>query len=431
MRTFAAACLIGCSHGEAAAPANSPPDSAIDAPVDVAVDTAVIDAPFQTPAQIRSELIFSGPSRVKTSAAWNANLPKLAGDDKFLYAVHTHFADDVATRFAAIVRRSGTTWTEVARIAHPHQPPGVVMDSKNQLHLVFDCLRPALADVNCFQGGAGTAGVGSRFYHLVFSARDGAGALRFDTYANANEYTALSNGYHGLGVTAGGVVWSLADASWKSVVMGATAATLARPDTYLLYPIHAPPWMYAGEFDPKSGTNAGYPASVAFEGEPLSERFRLTPTTAVAAGAVGSFPSDIAFDDKGVAFILAYRVDGPRCTELRRFDDGPSKPPKVFSLGCIDNYAKLQISRDGTVWVLAAAGDGKMQLGWSRDRGATFEWKQLSITGSGDARFYGATPIKPYTSPGIYDPDRLVFFFAGVDAAGEAQNSYLGTIVLR
>lgn len=451
MRGILLLTLLGCSNG-----ATNPtaPDGAIvtneagpDATAEATADVADATEAF-TPSEVVGELIFSGPARARTPASWNAHLPKLAGDDKFLYVVHTHFTEDVTTRFAAIMRRprASGAWTEVARVTHPHQPPGIVMDTNKSLHMVFDCLRPGTLDVTCFPGGVGTNSVASRFYHLIFSARDDAGALKFDTYANHNEWTAFSNGYHGLGVTSdGATVWSLADSTWKRVVQyrsgvtTGTIATLARPDTYLLYPITAARdakqlLLYAGEFDPKGSTNAGYPASVAFQGDltALTESFRLTPTTMVAAGAVGSYPSDVAFDDKGVAYVLSYRLDGPNCTELRRFDDGLGKPAKIFPLGCMDNYAKLQISRDGTVWILASALEGKMLLGWSRDRGDSFDWKPLPVTGgaTGDVRFFGAAPIKPYTSPGIYDPDRMVFTFAGANSDGDAQHSYLGTIAL-
>jgi hypothetical protein len=452
MRGFVAAALVlACSNGGGTAASNddtgttetSGGDTATTTDTNPTYDTAV----FATPTEVKTEVIFVGPARTRTSAAWNAHLPKLAGDDKFLYAVHTHFTEDLTTRFAAIMRRSAGKWAEVARVEFPHQPPGIVMDTKNQLHMVFDCLRPGTKDVTCFQGGAGTGGIESRFYHLIFSARDTDGALKFDTYGNYNEFTTQSNGYHGLGVTSdGATIFSTADATWKRVIMyrsgdmTGTVATLSRPDTYLLYPIHAARdskslVLHAGEFDPKGGTNAGYPASVGYEGDlsSLTERFRLTPSTMVAAGAVGSYPSDVVLDDKGVAYVLSYRLDGPNCTELRRFDDGLSKAPKVTPLGCMDNYAKLQISSDGTVWVLASSNEKKVLLGWSRDRGATFDWKQLPVVGGdpGDVRFYGASPIKPYTSPGIYDPDKLVFFFVGANSSGESNTSYLGTIALK
>src|SRR5512147_36726 len=53
-------------------------------------------APF-VPTSVNAELVFSGPSRQKTPPTWNAHLPKLVGDDAFLYAVHTHFTEDTSS----------------------------------------------------------------------------------------------------------------------------------------------------------------------------------------------------------------------------------------------------------------------------------------------------------------------------------------------
>lgn len=450
VRALAVAFTLACASERTAEPTRDAalPDTNVDAVAedsvasDIAVDSAS-DALFE-PSGVTAERIFTGPVRVKTPPTWNAHLSKLVADDKYFYAVHTHYPDATADRFAVVMRRAreGGPWTEVSRVLYPHQPPGVVMDRNQQMHMVFDCLRPGATDVTCFPGGAGTAGVASRFYHLTFSARDAAGALRFDTYANFNEWTAHSNGYHGLETSGALTVWSLADQTWGRVIQyrsedGKTGSlTLKRPDTYLLYPIHAGEITYAGEFDPGGGTNAGYPASVVYDGNLETgfsyERMRLTPSTPVAPGAVGSYPSDVLVDDAGV-FILSYRVDGPNCTELRRFDTGFSNPPKVIPLGCIDNYAKMQLASDGTLYILASSSSNKLRLGISRDRGDTFSWKDLPVTGvtTGDVVFFGATPLKPYTSPRAFDPDRFVFFFSGTDATATAQHSYLGTIALR
>ncbi len=433
--------------------ASPPPD--VDAADAADVSDAPPDARF-VPKTVNAEPIFTGPDRQRTPPTWNAHLPKLVGDDTFLYAAHTHFPDATDARFAVIMRRarSGGAWTEVARITYPHQPPGLVMDRSQKLHMIFDCLRPGSVDVTCFPGGAGTTGVDSRFYHLIFSSRDGAGALRFDAYANYDEYTAKSNGYQGIGTTADGVtLWSLANDSWGRVIQyrgedgkSGTITTLTRPDTYLLYPIMASHpvegskqlLLYMGEFDPKGGTNAGYPASTGYGGNlsALSEAFRLTPSTLVKPGEVGSYPSDVIWDASGTLYVLSYRVDGASCTELRRFDGGLAAKPKVVSLGCLETYAKMQFARDGTLFVLVsgAAGSGAiMRLGMSLDRGDTFTWSTLTIVGlpsNGDDRWFGATPVKPYTSPKLYDPDRFLFFFSGADASYGAKHSYLGSIAL-
>jgi hypothetical protein len=303
------------------------------------------------------------------------------------------------------------------------------------------------------QGGAGTGGRTSRFYHLVFGARDGAGALRFDTYANHDEWTAESNGYLGLGTTSDGVTWwSLGDATWGRVVQWwasgtsfGTTGTLAAAPAYLLYPIHAADptagsaglLLYAGEFDPSGGTNAGYLASSAFAGTTagLAPLFRRAPPTPAPAGTVGAYPSDVAYGPDGTPYALSYLplADGT-CTELLRFDGGTGAAPTILRIGCVDTYAKLQVSPGGTLYVLAAAGGGaQLRLGVSPDRGATWAWRLVPITGlpdTGDASFFGVTPVKPYTAPGLYDAGRFEFLFAGSDGSALARHSYCGSIAI-
>ena len=75
-----------------------------------------------------------------------------------------------------------------------------------------------------------------------------------------------------------------------------------------------------------------------------------------------------------------------------------------------------------------------MTLGISTNGGATWTWQNISIQGlplNEDQRYYGMTPLKPYTSPLIYEHDRFVFFFSGDDGTGLARHSYLGSITLR
>ena len=458
--------LAACGSSRSSEPGDAG-DSGDDSPLDAQIDAssgdagvgeaAPGDAGAFVPGAANAELISTSPARVLTPPAWNEHLPKLVGDGSFLYAVHTYFMDPVGTRFAAILRRPAAPaigaghWTEVARVTTPHQPPGVVMDTSLRMHMVFDCLRPGATDVECFPGGAGTQGNTSRFYHLVFGARDAGGALRFDTYANANEWTAESNGYHGVGTTADGATWwSLADANWARVVQwskgaqGGTVATLTLPNAYLLYPIHAAhPALgsgelvaYAGEFDPGGGNNASYLASTAYSGNlsGLSQLFRRAPS-ASAPGTVAAFPSDIAFDAAGTLYALSYLAsDGGRCTELLRFDGGLGAPPTILPVGCASDYATLHFSRAGVLYLLTDASGASVTLGVSPDRGATWTWHNIPIQGvpasSGDVQFHGFTPVKPYTSPALFDPDTLVFFFYGADAENGVSNSYLGVIRL-
>jgi hypothetical protein len=445
-----------------AAPVDADETGADEAGADAVPDDAVGDdaddvpAPPYVPAALVAERIATSPAGVSTPPTWNAHLPKLVDDGEYLHAAHTYFPDDTASRYAAILRRPVAgppgAWTEAARISYPHQPPGLVLDTSRRLHLVFDCLRPGSVDVACFPGGAGTGGLGSRFYHLIFGARDAAGALRFDTYANHAEWTAHSNGYHGLGTTADGVTWwSLADAAWTRVVQWwsgpasfGTAATLALPGVYLLYPIQAADpvrgaaelLLYAGEFDPSGGTMAGYPASVAYLGTTagLAELFRRVPPEPPAPGTVGAYPSDVAHAPDGTAYVLSYRVEpGGGCTELLRFDGGFAAPPVVTPIGCLENYAKLQVSSRGVLYLLSSGAGATVHLDLSADRGASWVRHAVPITGldgTDDVRFFGWTPIKPYTVPTAYDPDRLVVFFSGADAAGLARHSYYGTLPL-
>ena len=434
MRAVAFAVLVA-SCGDTAATMPDAPG------VDGAPDAGTDGGPF-VPTLARAELIATSPTRVLTPPAWNPHLPKLAGDGMFLYAVHTYFTDVTDTRYAAILRRPavGGAWSEVARVVYPHQPPGVVMDSTSRMHMVFDCLRPANTDVECFPGGAGTVGNTSRFYHLVFSARDATGALRFDTYTNANEWTAESNGYHGIGTTADGVTWwSLADASYARVVQfeGGTIGTLTTASSYLLYPIHASHGsqeliLYAGEFDPTGGNNASYVASTAFSGTTggLAQLFRRAPATEVP-GAINAFPSDIAFDDGGTLFALAYQpAGGGQCTQLVRFDAGLTAPPTILPVGCVSDYAKLQFSRDGTLYLLTDGSGANVELGISSDRGTSWSFVSVPLSGTSasDVQFHGFTVLKPYHSPALYDPDRLQFFFYGADAQNGVANSYFGEI---
>jgi hypothetical protein len=73
-------------------------------------------------------------------------------------------------------------------------------------------------------------------------------------------------------------------------------------------------------------------------------------------------------------------------------------------------------------------------LGVSANRGRSWTWHTIPLQGisasSGDVRFHNFTPVKPYTSPTIYDPDELLFFFYGADLSGGVSNSYLGKMSL-
>lgn len=418
-------------------------DPRIPRPTPVATSDLLTLTLLARPA-LTAELIHSGPTRVDTPPSWNANLPKLAADSTHLYAVHTHFTAGVAARSCTILRRlrTGGPWVAVATIRYPQQLPGIVMDTAQRLHLVFNCAAPA---GDCFQGGAG----GHRFYHLIFGTRDGSGALRFDTYLNYDEWPLANDGYLGLGTAADGTtIWSLADSSWSRIPQwwrsGSSYGTfpaLVSSGSYLLYPVTAAQpaanrWlMYFGEFVPGAG-NAYYRASTAYLWDPPASGARLLFRETHPSPAVGvnnAFPADVAWDERGVLHVLSYLLGTPDCTWLRRYDDGLASPPRLLPVGCAGNYAKLQIDRHGTLYVLAAGAGATVRLGVSHDRGESWTWADIPIVGVpavGDARYIGMTPVKPYTSPALYDPDVLRVFFSGVDAAGGAQHSYYGELAL-
>ena len=448
--------------GDADATVDTTGDGSVDGPIDAladGVDGVAGDAepdaggPF-VPIEVNAGLIHSGPASVSTPATWNAHLPKLVGDGTAWYAVHTHFPQDTNGRYAAILRRpvgaALDAWTEVARVSYPHQPPGVVMDTSRRMHMVFDCLRPAGQDVSCFQGGAGTAGNTSRFYHLVFSARDASDFLRFDSYANDNAWTAESNGYHGIGTTSDGTtIWAFANANWGRVVQwsnggqSGTTTTLTIPVGTLLYPIIAGHpslgagqlTLYAGEFDPAGGNNAAYLASTGYTGttSSLQQFFRRAPSQ-IEPGATNAYPSDLLYDESGTLYALSYLPDGSGgCSELLRFDGGTSQPPTILPVGCVSNYAKLKFSSLGILYLLTPGSGADVRIGVSADRGETWSWHTVPIMGlpsNGDIRYVGFTPIKAYTSPTVHDPDRWVVFFSGLEASNQARSSYVGELAI-
>jgi len=406
--------------------------------------------PF-VPAAIHAERIFRGPRRVATPATWNAHLPKLTADDRFLYAVHTHYPAGVpvSERFAVILRRPrhGGAWTEVARFQSIHQPPGIAFDRGGRLHMVIDCLRSEGQPSCCFRGRVETGRLQCRFYHLVFGTRDAAGAIRFDTFANADEWTAESNGYHGLAVDrSGGVYWSLAAGDWRRIIQGARGtqrlnfATAARSDAYYLYPVHLPLsdgrlLTFVSEFDPAGGTNAANVRATLLLGTATAQRplARRAPRPIPRPGQGGAFPCDLDLDIGGTLLALAHRVDRPAGTntELWRFDRGIDAPPTVLPVGQATTYCTLQVNRHGVYYVLAGGAAGTFRLAVSGDHGEHWTWHAIPVEGldGTEQRLESPTPIAATNAPMAYDPDMMRFFFAGANAAGY-DSSYYGEMAV-
>lgn len=416
-----------------------------DSVADITADSGA--ARLTLPAEIAAEVVFSSTVGATTPPTWNAHLPKLVGDEQNFYAVFTHFPDATVDRYAAVARRprAGGAWQQVARLAYVHQPPGIVMTRAGALHMVFDCLRPAATDAQCFTGGAGTGGLQSRFYRLVFSSRSADGALRWDTYGNYGEWSAESNGYLGLAVAPDdSVQWSLANSAWARVVFRATnaagsaIATLSEPGRYLLYPQSA--WdgarslLFAGEFEPSGGSNAGYPATSLYAlgaSATPSRVLRVTPEVSVGAGMVGAYPSDLEVASDRTVYALAYQRRAGGCSTLFRSDGGDRFTP--LPVGCLDTYARLQLVDDRTLVLLSSAGGTSLRVGTSEDRGDSWRWSTIPIRGTlaADQTLYGYTLIDPRNSPAIYQPDRVRMVFSGSDAAGLSRTLYFAEWPLR
>ncbi len=410
---------------------------------------------IRVPPTIQAQLVFEAPVEATTPSTWNAHLPKLTGDESFYYVNYTFAPADHTLRYSAILQRprgngpggAPAPWSEVARIVYPHQPPGIVMDRARTLHLVFDCLQYAPGmDRSCFQGGANSAGLVSRFYHLGFSARDPLGALRWDAYGNYNEWTVLSNGYMGIAVAPDDSVhWSLADGSWARHVQRfrggrlSPAPVLSEPGRYLLYPSTAfsnqSELMFVGEFDPGGGSNAGYPAASLYSlGVNTATRIlRITPDVPIAAGEVGAFPTDLDVAPNQTIYALSYvkTALATECTKLFRIL--PGGMVSTIAMGCLDSYARLQIVDDDTLVIIASGARDTVRIGVSNDRGDHWMWRSVPITGiaAQDIAVNSWTTIDETNSPLIYRSDRVAMVFTGIQMNNTARRMYFAEFSLR
>jgi hypothetical protein len=449
------ACHDGPGRATAVAALDSDTGGAIDSALDTTPDTGhtpdtavtadTADTAQAEPIELvaRIEVIARSPSGVATPPTWNANLPKLAGDGLFYYAVHTWYADDASQRYAEILSRpsDGGEWSVLATVDMPHQPPGLLIDEGGRLHLAFACQRPGDSDVTCFAGGAGTQGNSRRFYHLVFEARAADGRYDPSTYGNWDEFTGPTNGYLGLGTTPDGTTWgSLADESWRRVVWswgpGGEVDELATLDVspyYLLYPVHAALsvgeyLLFGGLFDPGGGGNAAYDAAVALSGNGSG----FTALYQVAPGgdaSLAAFPGDALLDEAGTT-LLSYLDDGA-CDTLLATDVGESSEVEV-RLGCLGTYAKLH--RDGdTLWLLSPSATTEWVIASSPDGGLSWSWATIPVEGldPDDTVLTGFTLIRPDTAPLAHDPAVIRFFASGLDSSSLATRSYFGELRLR
>lgn len=422
-----------------------------DARPDVATaDAADGGSELQIPQRITAQLVFEAPVAATTPATWNAHLPKLTGDENFFYLNYSYETPDTPPRYSAILQRprnGNANWTEVARVRYQHQPLGMVMDRARSLHMVFDCLQPMPGvSGECFQGGAGSGALGSRFYHLVFSSRNAMGALRWDTYGNYNEWTMESNGYMGISVAPDdSIQWSLADTMWNRHVqrfragMLSPAPVLNEPGRYLLYPITA--WrqtgglMFVGEFDPSGGSNAGYPAAslYALGVDNATRILRVMPDAPVAAGAPGAFPSDLDVGADQTIFALSYVYSAmpAQCTKLFRIE--PGGVVNTIPVGCLDGYARLQVVDRNTLVLLSSATRDSMRVGVSTDRGDHWLWHTVMIDGinAADVAIGGWSLIDDRSAPLLYNPERITMVFSGTQMGNTSRRLYFAEFALR
>jgi len=404
-----------------------------------------------------AEVVGSSINGQVTPPTWNPHLPKLVGDGNHWYVMHTEFTPDVDARKATIFSRpfAGGSWSPVATVDKPHQPPGMVVDIQGRLHMVFGCQKSASGDSTCFTGGAGTFGNLVRFYHLVFNSKDSNNAIVWNSYQNFNEWPFETNGYFGLSTTSNGVtIWSLADLNfdrqvqwWLSGSSFGTLSPLTGINGDLLYPVQITHptngteglVFFFGEFNPAGGSNASYNGTVGFEGglsvNGLSLFLYDTPAVSLAPGAVGGYPSDGLYLPDGRLVLLQFMADSPtQCTELLRFDNGLNASPTVLPVGCFGTYNKLQLSSTGRLYLLASSGGLSFHLGQSDDLGETWTFHSVpvqGVEGTNDVQFFDVTPVTPHTSPLVFDPDFFVFLFSGYDGNGLAKHTYFGTIPLQ
>ena len=140
-------------------------------------------------------------------------------------------------------------------------------------------------------------------------------------------------------------------------------------------------------------------------------------------GTVGAFPSDLDVEADGTILALAYRKDDPAgtCTELLRFEDGIQMPPVVVPVGCLSNYAKLQIASDGQLFIISSGGPAlSFPLGHSADGGASWTWHNIAIEvpEALDTTYIAPTPMEARTSVNAFDADVIRFVFSGTTAEG-------------
>ncbi len=371
---------------------------------------------------------------ITAPSTWNAHLPKMVVGPVWSYAVFSRFQADVNNRVAWVYKkRTGeSSWVFTGRFFnYLHQLPGIVMDTRGDVHIVFDCMPQ---NHECSGGGV-TAQDNTRYYHLVFNGRNSDGSVDFvHSFLNSNEWVQESYGYMNIAVNpaSGTVLGSLAtNADFNNHVfsLGVSAPRfdfVPKLDTtsklaYLQFAISPNGTTYVAvnelRRDWKSSAEYTGIAVYRYSGGAFQKVFS---DTVPAADGVSSFifGSDMSFNQQGRLYALYHKSPsvGNDCNYLMKEGlDGIFTSTRL-SLGCLGSYPQLQIDSDNVLRVLGAH-KKKLVIFSSDDDGITWDKRSLALSRlvTDTTQLAYPTLIKPWSSPLGYTPDVLRGYYAGLD----------------
>lgn len=421
----------GDSTAHDAKPADSAPPAHSVPPADSAT-------PFSL--TVTDRRIATDSQKVKTPCTWNAHLPKLVTDGSWSYAVFTRYTPGYSGRVSWIYRAKGVgAWSYSGRtLSYVHQPPGLALDTKGRLHVIFSCL----AGYTCSTAGV-YAGKTTRFYDLIFYKKNKNGSVFLgDAFANYNEYTSASLGYMGIGVdpVGGAATVSLGTSNQPSTkshftqrlfkagaaspalttvpkVSGASANTLY---PQLAFTPAGTLFLSVGELVPGWTSSAQYSHVALFKrkaGGVLTKVFSDSVTN--PSNTMLVFTSDLALSSTGKVYFLYLKLPADsngNCNFLvRELASGVFSKP--LGVGCPGSYTQLQLDSKDNLHLLTTSGKQLLLLR-STDGGKSFTkrlitLKQLAV---GTKYLQSPTLVKPWSSPKGYDPDVLYGLYSGADA---------------
>jgi hypothetical protein len=449
-------------------------DQRIPAAVDGSIDSAPADGPCDvTPSDAKSpdaipdakpplsytvndRLIVADSVKVKTPCTWNAHLPKLVTDGIWSYAVFTRYTPGHAGRLSKIYKAKGSgPWSYGGRqLTAVHQPPGLALDTKGQLHVVFDCL----AGFTCSTAGV-AAGATTRFYDLIFYKNSTDGSVYLgDSFANHNEFTGASYGYMGVGVDpkGGQAHVSLATSGQQSTKSHftqqlfqtgtaapafATIPKVSGAGANTLYPQLAfnpggTLYLSVGELVAGWTSSAQYSHVVLFKRPPGGSLTKVysDSVTNPDGNTRRIYTSDLALSSTGKAYFLYYKLPKDaqgNCSYLvHELATGGFSTPR--GVGCHGSYTQLQLDSNDDLLLLTTSGP-QLKLLRSTDGGQSFTTHLITLTSQPTASAYLQSPtlVKPWTSPKGYDPDVLFGFYSGADSSNDSWYAGSFTIVVK